>query len=225
MPQLDQAEFTLAAFPGVTLGGGMIPQGNVAVEPLLLLGGPVGLFLPVLNHRLALETIVAIPKRPKIVASGTLANESVLPTVLGSPTGIPPVGREIATLSAIPPLFTVVYHAPSIGPITPILGLGIIALLAANVEITSPALKQYISFELDSPPSIAPLAQVGADIRLWGRMQARIDIKYTSLSPQFKVKHILVKTGQLVGTIDLGDADIRGTSHAWLVHAGVGLDL
>lgn len=228
-PQLDEFELRLRALPGVTLGGSLggslVPQGSITVQPLRLLGGPVGLILPVLNNRLALETIVAVPRSLKVVASGMLASESILPTVFGVPTGIPPLGRDVVEVSSTSPLLTAVYRAPSIGPITPILGVGFIALLGFDVRFLSPVLKQYISVQVDSPPSLAPLVQAGADIRLWHRVQARIDVKYSSLSLDIALKNIQVKTGQLIGTVDLGDAEIRSSAHVWLVQAGVGLDL
>ncbi len=226
VPQLDSFEFTLRALPGLKIGASMVPtsQGSAEVEPLMLLGGPIGLVLPVLNHRLAVETIVAIPQSVKVVASGKLANESILPTVLGAPTGIPPLGREIAEVNATSPLLTFIYRVPSIGPITPLVGAGFAALLGFDVRL-GPVLKQYVSLKIDSPPSLAPIAQAGADIRLWHRVQARIDVKYLALSPQIKLKDIQAKTGQLIGTIDVGDAEIQASVHAWLVQAGVGFDM
>jgi len=225
--QVDSSSFDLAvrAIPGVTFGSGPLPNDAVGVEPLTLVGGSVGVVLPVLDHRLAIETIVALPKKPKVILTGTLATESILPTVFGIPTGIPPLGRDLAEVSGLPPMFTVVYRAPSLGPVTPILGAGGIALLFADVQVTNPLLNRISKVEFDFPPSFGLIAQVGADVHLWGPVQARFDVKYMSLATNFTIKNIQIKTGlPLVGDLDVGDAEVRASFHAWLVHLGVGVD-
>ena len=219
---LDSTELGLGQ---TRLGLGAAATQAVAVEPLLLPGGNIGYVLPVLNHRISLETIIGIPIKAKVVATGTLANESILPTVLGVPTGIPPLGSELAEAGAVGELVTAVYHLPTIGPVTPLVGAGVLGLLSVDVEITNPVLSRYINLAIDVPPSLGTIVQAGIDIRLWGRVQARIDLKYISVTAVTVIKNIQVKSGStILGTVDFDNIEINASAHAWITQAGVGLD-
>lgn len=207
------------------LGLGAAATRAIAVEPLLLPGGNIGYVLPVLNHRISLETIIGVPIKAKVVATGTLANESILPTVLGVPTGIPPLGRDLAEAGAVGELVTAVYRLPTIGRVTPLVGAGVLGLLSVDVEITNPILSRYIKLAIDVPPSLGAIMQAGIDILLWGRVHARIDVKYISVTAVTVIKNIQVKTGStILGTVDFDDVEISASAHAWITQAGVGLD-
>src|SRR5438067_3466863 len=51
----------------------------------------IGYVVPVLDHRLALETILGFPTYVHFQATGALATQSLAPTLNGMPTGIEPL--------------------------------------------------------------------------------------------------------------------------------------
>src|SRR5262249_21313358 len=102
---------SLAVMPGPMLGG-------VDSDPAKIITGIIGFAPAALRGHVAFETVIGLPRKTQLRATGDLANKSLAPTVLDLlPTGIPPLGTELAEVKATPPMVTAIFRLPALGPI------------------------------------------------------------------------------------------------------------
>jgi outer membrane protein W len=187
----------------------------------------VGYTLPILHHRLSLETIVGFPANEHFEATGSLATQSLAPTIGGMPTGIAPLGSDLGQATFATPMLTAVYHLPDLGPITPILGGGAMVLYAYDQKITNPVLTAAGKPQLDISPTAGAVLQAGLEARLWRGVTARIDAKYIAgVTVTAKVENISVIPTALpqLGTLDVGTATMTAKIAPVVVQAGIGTD-
>src|SRR5688500_14837916 len=138
----------------------------------------IGYSLPALDGRLALETVLGFPTRVEFRATGALATESLAPFISGMPSGIAALGSDLGAATFATPLLTAVYRLPSLGRVTALVGAGGILMYAYDETITNPILVAAGEPTLSIAPAIGFVLQTGAEVRVWGRISARLDVKY-----------------------------------------------
>jgi outer membrane protein W len=180
-----------------------------------------------LGHRLSLETVLSTPFDVTFRATGTLADMSLAPEVLGLPTGVPALGSELGTAKAAPPVITLVYQLASLGPVRPYAGAGLGVLFTYNARATNPTLTEVDqpTFSIDPAPGLA--LQLGLDAKLWRRVTARVDVKYIAfMKAHATVEHLRVRTPNipLFETADVGTATMDMYINPLVVLAGIGVD-
>jgi hypothetical protein len=228
VPDVSSRDFELVAtgIARLVVGNGPIAGAGVRADAVTLPAAILGYVLPVLGGRLSLETIVGTPTTLTLHPTGTLANQSLAPTALGLPTGIPALGSELAESHIVPPVVTVVFRVHDFGPVTPILGAGVAALFAYGERITNPVLTAVSQPEFSIASTVGGVLQAGVDARLWGRVRARLDVKYIAFLPtDATVKDIQVHTDlPLLSTVDVGDAKVTVAIRPVIVQLGIGAD-
>jgi outer membrane protein W len=206
----------LGAGSGVEMQQDSIPVGVI-----------VGFVLPVWNRRLSVETILGFPTKTRFRATGKLADESLAPTFMGLPTGIEPLGPDLGEATISPPLVTAVYRVADLGPVTPIIGTGVMVLLARGARITNPVLNEAGSPELSISPSPGLVLQGGLEVRLSKRFAARFDVKYVmGMKVAARVENISVtpKAIPQLGSLEVGDAVLSASVTPLVFQAGIGAD-
>jgi len=187
----------------------------------------VGYVLPTASRRWSLETVLGLPFTVKFQATGTLANMSIAPTVLGIPTGIGPLGPELGEAKAVPPVITAVYQLTSGGVLRPYVGAGASVLFAYDARVTNPTLIAVHQPDMSIPPAPGIVLQAGLDARLWKSVYARLDVKFIGLMmARAEVHHIEVQAPNLplFDTVEVGTAKANVWVNPLIVQAGVGVD-
>jgi outer membrane protein W len=226
----DSREVTLSNIHGpasLALSDGPIADSGAAIDPVTVPAAIIGYVLPVLDDRLAIETVLGAPFKVSFRATGSLANMSIAPTALGIPTGVPPLGSELGEATAAPPIVTLVYRH-SFGPLQPYGGAGIAGLITYNAHATNPVLTEVSQPRFDLDPAAGLALQAGFDLRLSKRIGARVDLKYIALmKAHATVSHIEVRTPgiPLFDQVDVGTATMDMWVNPLVVQIGVGVDL
>ena len=187
----------------------------------------VGYVLPVLDRRLAVETILGFPMKTHFQATGPLATESLAPTFAGLPTGIEPLGSELGEATFATPVVTAVYRLPDLGPATAVVGAGGMLLVGYNTKVTNPVLVAAGEPRLAISPSVGVVLQGGLETRLWRNVAARLDIKYVpAMKIEARVENIsmIPRAIPLVGAVDVGTAVMTADIQPLIVQAGIGAD-
>ena len=180
-----------------------------------------------LRPRWALETVLGLPFTVTFRATGTLANESLAPMALGIPTGVPPLGSELGTAKAAPPVITAVYDILGRGKVRPYAGGGLAVLLSFDTHVTNPILLEVEEPDMHISPAPGVVLQGGVETRLTGRFYARLDVKFIALMlARAEVTHIQVRTPELplFDTVEVGTAKMSVWVNPLIVQAGVGAD-
>lgn len=202
---------------------GPIHGSGTSVDPITTAAMIVGYRL---TDRIAVETILATPIHVRFRATGSLAMESIAPTVLGIPTGIPALGDELGEADALPPVVTAVYRLLP-GDIVPYAGAGASVLVAYNAHTTNPILSEAGEPKLHIDPAAGLVVQAGLDARIWGRVHARADIKYIAfMTARARVDNIRVRTPELplFDPVAVGTAHMEVTVNPLIVQLGIGVD-
>jgi outer membrane protein W len=200
---------------GATVGG--------AIVPALI----VGYKLPILNNRLSIETVLGLPFEVKLKATGTLRDESLAPMALGIPTGVQPLGEDLGTAKAAPPTITAVYNLYDKGRVQPYVGAGVAVLFAYGEKVTNPMLTEVSQPEMNIAPAPGLVLQGGLEAKLFGRVYARLDVKFIALMmARAEVKHVQVRTPELplFDTVEVGTARMNVWVNPLIVQAGIGTD-
>ena len=188
--------------------------------PALIVGYNTGW----LDDRLAIETILGPPLDVKFRATGTLANQSIAPTALGIPTGIPALGPELGEAKGVPPVITLVYSLKPLGPVRPYAGAGLSVLFAYNAHTTNPNL---MSSDMSIAPAPGLALQTGFEATVYGPIYARVDVKFIALMyARAEVHHIQMQAPDipLFGTVEVGTAKMNMWVNPLIVQAGIGTD-
>jgi outer membrane protein W len=212
---------SLAIENGPIAGSGAA-VGSATVPALI-----IGYRLPVWNNRLSLETVLGVPFEVKLKATGTLRDESLAPMALGIPTGVPPLGEDLGTAQAAPPMLTAVYDLLPNSRIRPYAGAGVAVLFAFDEKVTNPLLSEVGQPEMTIAPAPGLVFQSGIDAKLFGRVYARIDVKFIALMmARAEVKHVQVRTPELplFDTVEVGTAKMNVWVNPLVIQAGIGTD-
>lgn len=232
MIPFEQArEMELADVDGpasLAVQNGPIAGSGATVDNALFAALSVGYRLPILNNRLSIETVLGKPPTIKFRATGTLANESLAPSALGIPSGVPALGPELGEATALPPLFTAVYQLRESGVLRPYAGAGLAVLIAMNAKVTNPILTEVSQPDFDISPAPGFVMQAGLDVKLWKKVYARVDVKFIAgMLAKAEVHHTEVRTPliPLFDTVEVGTAKMSMWVNPLIVQAGVGCDL
>ena len=212
---------SLAIQNGPIAGSGAT-VGSAAVPALIL-----GYKLPFLNDRLSLETVLGLPFEVKFKATGTLRDESLAPMALGIPTGVPPLGEDLGTAKAAPPMVTAVYNLYNKGRVQPYAGAGVAVMLAFDEKVTNPLLTEVSQPEMSVAPAPGLVLQGGLEAKLFSRIYARLDVKFIAfMMARAEVKHVQVRTPELplFDTVEVGTAKMSVWVNPLVIQGGVGLD-
>ena len=210
----------------LALSNGPIAGSGATIGSAWTPGLIIGYVLPKWHDRFAIETILGLPFTVKFQATGTLANQSLAPTVLGLPTGVMPLGSELGEAQAVPPVVTMTY-ALRPGPVKPYVGAGVAMLFASGAKITNPMLTQLSHPEFDIDPAPGLVVQAGVDARIWQRVYARLDVKFIGLmQANATIHHLEVATPALplFGAADVDTAKMSVWVNPVIVQLGVGAD-
>ena len=181
-----------------------------------------------LSRRVSIETVLGIPFTMAFEATGTLATESIAPMVLGGiETGVPALGPQLGEAKVAPLLFTLVYQLRSLGPVRPYVGGGAALLLAFDEQVTNPILTEVSDPEMSISPAPGIVLQTGAEVTVWRRIYARLDVKFIALMmARARVEHIRVRTPDLplFDTAEVGTAKMNVWVNPLIVQLGIGTD-
>jgi outer membrane protein W len=209
------------------LKNGPIAGSGTTVDSSTIPAIIVGYVLPVLDDRLAIETILGPPMTVKFEATGTLANKSLAPTVLGIPTGVMPLGPQLGEAKAVPPVVTAVYALRKSTTFVPYAGGGVAVLFAYDEKVTNPTLTAVSQPDMSIAPAPGLVLQAGIDARLWHRVYARLDVKFIALMlAHAEVHHVQVAAPNipLFGSVDVGTAKMSMWVNPLIIQAGIGTD-
>ncbi|HLL24685.1 MAG TPA: OmpW family outer membrane protein, partial [Kofleriaceae bacterium] len=206
---------------------GPIAGSGASVSSATLPAITIGYRLPWLGGRLAIETILGVPFDVEFKATGTLRDRSLAPTALGLPTGVQPLGDEVGTAKAAPPTVTAVYTLYNKGRVQPYVGAGVSVLLAFDEKVTNRMLTEVSEPEMHVSPAPGLVFQGGIDAQLWGRVYARLDVKFIALMmARAEVRHVQVRTPglPLFDNVEVGTARMNVWVNPVIVQAGIGTD-
>jgi len=185
----------------------------------------IGYVLPVLDDRLAIETVLGPPVTVKFEATGTLATQSIAPTALGIPTGIMPLGTQLGEAKAVPPVITAVYALRKSPKFVPYVGGGVAMLFSYGEKVTNPMLTAISQPQMSIAPAPGIALQAGIDARLWHSVYARIDVKFIALMlARAEVHHLQVATPDipLFQSVEVGTAKMDVWVNPLIIQAGIG---
>jgi outer membrane protein W len=210
----------------LALMNGPIEGSGASVSSATIPGIIVGYVLPWGNDKLSVETILGLPFTVTFKATGTLATESLAPTALGIPTGVPALGPDLAEAKAVPIVVTAVYQLAQLGRITPYVGGGPAIMFATDEKVTNMQLTAVDEPDMSISPSPGLVFQGGLDAKITNRIYARLDVKFMLMKAHASVKHIQVETPGLpvFGTTEVGTANMSMWLNPLVVQAGIGTD-
>jgi outer membrane protein W len=160
-------------------------------------------------------------------ATGTLANASIAPMVLGIPTGVEALGPEMGKATVAPAVVTVVYQLLRRGPVRPYAGAGPALLITTNARVTNPLLTAAGEPDFKVAPAPGFVLQAGAEVKLWKNVYARLDVKFIAgMLARATVKHMQIRTPELplFEPVEVGTAKMDVWVNPLIVQGGVGLD-
>ncbi len=231
-PRASSDEVVLSQVEGLaalSLDNGPVAGSGNDLESATVPTMTVGVYLPWLDGRIAIETILAAPITVHVNNTGTLANEALGEPVLGIlPTGVPPLGKNLGTIKFLPPTLTAIlrlFPPERTRRFHPYIGAGVIYLYITDTEVTNEVLTEIQDPELRASTDWGAIAQVGMDIQIYRRFFASIDIKYMlGLSTEAVVDEIYVATPDvpLVDSIRVGDATVDIGLSPLILQAGIG---
>jgi len=229
---LEQAsEMELADIEGaasLAVQNGPIAGSGATVSSATIAGGSIGVKVPELHEGVSFEVVAGYPLPTiKFRATGTLVTESIAPTALGIPTGVPALGEELGQVEGLPVVITAVYQIYQRGALRPYAGLGPAVLFSRNAKITNPILTEVSQPDFNIAPAPGLVLQAGLDAKLWRQVYARVDVKFIAfMRASAEVHHIEVRTPTLpvFEAVEVGTAKMSMWVNPLIVTAGVGFD-
>ncbi|HEY5943851.1 MAG TPA: OmpW family outer membrane protein [Kofleriaceae bacterium] len=229
-PLEQSREMELADVDGaasLALQNGPIAGSGATVSSATIPGVIVGYVLPFGGDKLSVETILGLPFTVTFKATGTLANESLAPTALGLPTGVPALGPDLGEAKAVPIVLTAVYQVAQLGKITPYVGAGPSIMFATGEKVTNMQLTEVGTPKMSIAPAPGLVLQAGIDAKITNRIYARVDVKFIALMlARATVEHVQVKTPDLplFDSVEVGTAKMSMWLNPLVVQAGIGTD-
>lgn len=226
-PFSTSGELELADVDGpasLAVSNGPVPGSGASVESTTIPALIVGYVLPVMDGKLAIETIIGPPLDVKFDATGSLANMSLAPSALGIPTGVPALGPQLGEAKGVPPVLTLVYSLGSSERVRPYVGAGVSVLFAYNAHTTNSMLT---SSDMSISPAPGLVLQSGLEATIYKRIYARLDVKFIALMyARAEVHHVQMQAPDipLFGTVEVGTAKIGTWVNPLIVQAGIGTD-
>lgn len=192
------------------------------------IGGTFGMYLPKTGRHLAMEFTLAPPLKLDFEVAKDAIDESLAPTTQnGIPTGVPPLGRTIGTLKALPPNLTIVYRPWVDTMFQPYVGVGAMYLYTYDTDVVNEQLNangNEPTLNLTKP--VACVGQVGMDVNLTEKMFITADVKYVGCAEvEAKLNNVQVRSPTLsptVGTIDVGTVSSTNQFKAVLYQLSMG---
>jgi outer membrane protein W len=226
-PFSSSGELELANVDGaasLAVSNGPIAGSGSSLDAMTIPALIVGYSPGWLDGRLSIETIIGPPLDVKFRATGTLASMSIAPTALGIPTGIPALGSDLGEAKGVPPVVTLVYSLKPLGPLRPYAGAGLSVLFAYNAHTTN---SNLTSSDMSIAPAPGLALQTGLEATIYGRIYARLDVKFIALMyARAEVHHIQMQAPDipLFGTVEVGTAKMNMWVNPLIVQAGIGTD-
>ncbi|ERP85460.1 hypothetical protein Q670_07175 [Alcanivorax sp. P2S70] len=194
-------------------------EGEATSDPLLLPGVILGYKLP-WGKGWSMELIASAPPTLEIKADGKLANEPLVEEVNGIPTGVPPLGEEVAETKVAPPLITLVKRFRLDHKLQPYLGGGIGYLFTYDTKVTNPIATELGEPDIEVENKFGYALQAGLDIHLTRHWWVTFDTKYISFQDiTATVEDLVIKAPGLpqfqyaeVGDVEY-DADINALAY------------
>ena len=181
-----------------------------------------------LSPRLGIETILGLPFTMTFEATGTLATESIAPMALGGiPTGVPALGSKLGETKAAPIVLSAVYQLRERGRFRPYAGGGAALMFAYDEKVTNPVLTEVSQPEMSIAPAPGLVLQGGAELAVWNRVYARLDVKFIAfMMARARVEHVQVRTPELpvFDTVEVGTAKMNAWVNPLIIQLGVGTD-
>jgi outer membrane protein W len=228
LAQSDEMELADVDGPAsLAIQNGPIEGSGATISSATIPGIIVGYVLPFGGDRLSVETILGIPFTVKFEATGTLANESIAPTALGIPTGVPALGPQLGEAKAVPIVVTAIYQLAKLGPVTPYAGGGPAVLFTTDAKVTNPMLTEISQPDMSIAPAPGLVLQGGLDAKLTNRVYARVDLKFIALmKARATIEHVQVRTPDLplFDNVEVGTAKMSMWVNPFIVQAGIGTD-
>lgn len=212
-------------YAGLAVTGGPIAGSGSTIAPVTIPALIIG-YVPRFGHgHLALETVLGPPLTLHLRATGTLANESIAPTVLGDlPTGVAALGPKLGTTKAMPPMVTATYRFRPDEVIDPYVGGGLSYMHLYGGKVSNPMLTAVNQPSLETRDSVALVAQGGVAARLTGRYYATLDVKLLATYIPATVHDISVRTPDLplFESARVGDASVSAFMMPVVLFLGAG---
>ncbi len=198
-----------------------------------VLGGTFGLFIPHTGRHLATEVTLAPPLKLDFEVSKNAIDESLAPTALNGengesiPTGVPPLGRSIGTLKALPPNFTIVYRPWVDTMIQPYIGAGAMYLYTFDTDVSNSVLNSVGEPVLNLSKPVACVGQLGFDVFFTDKIFLSADAKYVGCAEvEAKLNNIQVDSPNLsptFGPVDVGTVSSTNEFKAMLYQISFGM--
>jgi outer membrane protein W len=229
-PLTSSQPMTLANIDGpasLAVKDGPIPGSGASADGAAIPAVIIGYVLPWWDRKVSLETVLGPPLEIVFHGTGTLATQSIAPTALGLPTGVPPLGSQLGEAKAAPPVVTAVYALPALGPLRPYAGGGLAILFSYDATITNPLLTAVGKPEFSISPAPGLALQTGIEATVYKRIYARLDIKFIALMlAHAEVDHIQIQAPDipLFGSVEVGTAKMSMWVNPLIVQAAIGTD-
>ena len=208
---------SLAVSNGPIAGSGAAIDG--ATIPAVIVGFAI-------DDHFAIETVLGAPFTVTFRATGTLATQSIGPMALGIPTGVPPIGSELGSAKAAPPVVTAIYKLGH-GAVRPFGGIGASVLVAYDARVTNPVLTSAGAPRFHVSPAPGLVLHSGIDVRLGDHIYARADVKFIALmEARAQVEDIRVHAPNipLLDPVKVGSAEMSMWVNPLIVQLAVGAD-
>jgi len=229
LPRAESGEMVLSDVGGpasLAVENGPIAGSSAEMGAVTTAAVIVGVSYPLWGGELGVETVLAPPVTFELRGVGTIADESLAPTVLDTvPTGIPPLGAELGRTKALPPILTVVFRTRAGKRVRPYLGVGVSYLHTYDSRITNPTMLEVAQPRLEIADAASAVGQLGLDVHVAGRIYATLDIKALSgFATSARVENIQMRTPAfpLYEAVYVGTVAVDVTTRPVLITLGAG---